>query len=136
MNNWNKTGKIKAVILAVICIPNLLISAPIAPSFGVIQFIIPLLFGSLALPLIIKVNSSLSFVSQTLEKPNWNDNPLTFKRPLVFYQFGAWFMIVIGTSMIIGTALRQTILHTFGLTAIMFGIGILIGIKLMLRWFK
>ena len=136
MKNWNKTGKIKAVILAILCIPNLIISTPVVPNFGVVQFIMPLLFGSFALPLIIKINSSLSFISQTIEKPNWNDNPLTFKRPLTFYQFGGWFMIAIGTSMIIGTAIRHHVFHTFGFTAVMFGVGILIGLKLTLRWFK
>lgn len=136
MRNWNKTGKIKAVILVIICIPNLLISTPIVPNFSVIQSLIPLLFGSFALPLIIKVNSSISSISQTLENPNWNDNPLTFKRPLTFYQFGGWFMITIGTSMIIGTAFRFQVFQTFGFTAVMFGTGILVGIKLTIKWFK
>lgn len=136
MKNWNKTGKIKAAILAVMCIPNLLVSSLIVPNFGVIQFIMPLLFGSLALPLIVKINSSISSVPQTLEVPNWNDNPLTFKRPLTFYQFGGWFMIAIGTSMIIGTAFRHQVFQPFGFTAVMFGTGILVGIKLTLKWFK
>ena len=69
-------------------------------------------------------------------KPTWNDNPLTLKRPLSFFHFGAFFFMTIGISMLLGTAIKFQTLSFFGLTAISFGFGILIGIWLTLKWTK
>ncbi len=134
MKNWNRTGKIKTGILAILFIPNLIFASPVVPQLGLFLVLMPLLFGSFALPLIVKVNSS--FFGYKIEKPSWNANPLRLNRPLVFFQFGAWFMIVSGTSMILGSGIVYQVFHTFGLATVMFGIGMLIGITLTLKWFQ
>lgn len=134
MKYWNRTGKIKAGILVILFIPNLIFASPVVPKFGLFQVLMPLLFGSFALPLIVKVNSS--FFGYKIEKPSWNSNPLRLNRPLVFFQFAAWSMIVSGTSMILGSGIVHQVFHTFGMVATMFGVGILIGIILTLKWFQ
>jgi len=133
MSHWNKTGKIKAIILGILFIPNLIFASPLAPNFGISLFIAPLFFGAIAIPLIVKVNSSVGLGE--IEKPNWNDNPLKLSRPLVFLQFGAWFFLSTGISTIIGSAIQFKHFQTFGMATIMFGVGILIGIRLTLKWF-
>ena len=133
MTHWNKTGKIKAIILVIIFIPNLIIGSPVAPNFGISLLITPLIFGAFAIPLIARINTSIGLGK--IEKPNWNDNPLKHSRPLVFFQYGAWFMLITGTSMLIGSAIKFQIFQTFGMASIMFGTGMLLGIRLTLKWF-
>lgn len=133
MKNWNKTGHIKTIILGILFFLNLIVTSPVVPKLGVAQYLLPLIFGALVLPLIIRVNIGIGIGK--IEAPSWNDNPLKFSRPLVFYQFGAWFMITNGSSMVLGSVIIHQTFHTFGFAAIMFGIGILIGIQLAMKWF-
>lgn len=133
MKNWNKTGKIKAIILAILFFPNLIVASPVHLNLGLLQFIIPLLFGAFALPLIIKLNAIFGVIK--IEKPSWNENPINLNHPLVFFQFATWLILTNGISMIIGAALIHHTFHAFGLLAIMFGIGTLIGIRLTIKWF-
>ena len=136
MKKWNKTGKIKAIILGLLFLPNLL--APIgAQSKGlpiVMAVLMPLIFGSIAIPFIAKINAAI--FGQVIAKPNWNDNPLTLTRPLTFFHFGAYFCLTAGLSMLIGTGIKFQTFSNFGLTSVSFGLGILIGIWLTLKWTK
>lgn len=134
MNDWNKTGKIKALILGILFLPNILKPIGAKADFGFAMIIMPFIFGIIAIPLIVKVNAAI--FGQVIERPSWNDNPLTLKRPLSFFHFGAFFFLTIGLSMIIGTAIKFQHLSQFGLTAISFGIGILLGIQLLLKMTK
>lgn len=135
MKDWNKTGKIKAILLALLCLPNLILPIGANPQQGVIvSILMPLIFGSFAIPLISKFNSSL--LGKEIIKPKWNDNPLTLKKPLAFFHFGAFFFLTIGFSMVVGTAMKFQLFSVFGLTSVSFGIGILIGINLTLKWFN
>lgn len=97
------------------------------------MILMPLIFGSIAIPLITKFNAGLG---REIVKPTWNDNPLTLKRPLSFFHFGSFFLITVGLSILLGTAIKFHTLNFFGLTAISFGLGILIGIGLTLKWIK
>jgi hypothetical protein len=133
MKDWNKTGKIKAILLVVLSLPNLLAPIGANPEQGLLAAILmPLIFGSIAIPLISKFNSTL--LGREIAKPHWNDNPLKLKRPLSFFHFGAFFFLAVGLSMVAGTAIKFQTLSQFGLTSIFFGIGILIGIALTLKW--
>ena len=134
MKDWNKTGKIKAIILGILFLPNLIKPIGAQPDFGFTMIIMPLIFGVIAIKFITKINSAI--LGQVIERPTWNDNPLTLKRPLSFFHFGAFFFLTTGLSMIIGTLIKYQQLNQFGLTAISFGIGILLGIQLLLRMTK
>lgn len=84
IKHWNRTGKIKAIVLTLFCLPNLI--APIGavgqPGFAMI--LMPLIFGAVSIPLITKINQRPHV---EIKKPEWNDNPLTLKQPLIFYDF-------------------------------------------------
>ena len=133
MNNWNKTGKIKAIILGLLALPNLLMPIGETGQQGLVMILMPLIFGSIAIPLIAKFNAGLG---REILKPTWNDNPLTLKRPLSFFYFSSFFFLTVGLSMLVGTGIKFQTLHFFGLTAISFGLGILLGIWLTLKWTK
>jgi hypothetical protein len=132
MKDWNKTGKIKALILGLLALPNLLMPIAQQGQEGFAMIIMPLIFGSFAIPLIAKFNGAI--FGRGLTKPTWNDNPLTLKRPLSFFHFGSFFFLTVGLSILIGTGIKFQTLSYLGLTSISFGTGILIGIWLTLKW--
>jgi hypothetical protein len=134
MKDWNKTGKIKAIILGILFLPNVIKPIGSQPDMSFAMIIMPLIFGLIAIPFITKINAAI--FGQVIERPTWNDNPLTLKRPLSFFHFGAFFFLTTGLSMIIGTLIKYQQLNQFGLTAISFGIGILLGIQLLLKMTK
>ena len=102
MKNWNRTGKIKAAILGLLFLPNLI--APIkVPQQPLVAILMPLIFAIVVIPLIAKFNAGLG---AEIVKPNWNDSLVTLKRPLSFFYFGAWFFLVVGVSMLIGSAVK------------------------------
>jgi hypothetical protein len=131
---WSKTGKIKAIILGFLALPNLLMPIGVQGQQNFLMILMPLFFGSIAIPLIVKFNKAA--IGQEITKPTWNDNPLTLKSPITFFHFGAFFFLIIGLSMIIGTGIKFRTLSFLGLTSISFGIGILIGIWVTLKWTK
>jgi hypothetical protein len=133
MKNWNRTGKIKAIILGILALPNLLMPIGATGQQELAMILTPLIFGSIAIPLIAKFNAGLG---REIVKPTWNDNPLTMKRPLSLFHFGSFFFLTVGLSMLVGTGIKFQTLSFFGLTAISFGLGILIGIWLTLKWIK
>ncbi len=134
MKNWNKTGKIKAVILGLLALPNLLIPIGATGKFELVMILMPLFFGSIAIPLIAKFNGAV--LGREIIKPTWNDNPLMLYRPLSFFHFGAFFFITVGLSLLLGSAIKFQTLSFFALPVISFGLGILIGIWLTLKWTK
>jgi hypothetical protein len=134
MKNWNKTGKVKAIILGLLALPNLLMPIGAVEPKNLAMILMTLIFGSIAIPLIAKFNGVV--LGREIVKPTWNDNPLTFKRPLSIFHFGAFFFLIVGISMIIGTGIKFQTFNFFGLTMISFGVGILIGIWLTLKWTK
>lgn len=133
MKNWNRTGKIKAIILGLLALPNLFMPIGATGQQGLAMILMPLIFGSIAIPLITKFNSGLG---REIIKPTWNDNPLAMNRPLSFFHFASFFFLTIGLSMLVGTGIKFQTLSFFGLTSISFGLGIFIGIWLTLKWSK
>ncbi|MCB0804124.1 MAG: hypothetical protein KDB74_13585 [Flavobacteriales bacterium] len=134
MKDWNKTGKIKAVILGILFLPNIIKPIGAQPDMSIVMLLAPFIFGIVAIPFITKINAAL--FGQIIERPTWNDNPLSLKRPLSLFQFGAFFFLTSGLSMIVGTLIKYQQLSDFGLTSISFGIGILLGIRLLLKMTK
>jgi hypothetical protein len=132
MKNWNKTGKLKAVILGLFALPNLLVPIAQQGQEGLAMIVMPLIFGSLAIPLIAKFNGVVFGLELT--KPTWNDNPFTLKRPLSFFHFGSFFFLTVGLSILIGSGIQLQTLSLLGLSSISFGFGILIGIWMALKW--
>ncbi len=60
MKDWNRTGKIKAILLVVFSLPNLIAPIGANPQQGLlVSILIPLIFGSIAIPLISKFNNAL-----------------------------------------------------------------------------
>lgn len=134
MENWSKTGKIKTIILGILFIPNIIKPIGAQPDFEFTMIILPLITGIIAIPLITKVNAAI--FGQIIERPNWNDNPLTLMKPLSLFHFGAFFFLTVGLSMIVGTAPKYQNINHFGLSSVAFGIGILAGIELLLKMIK
>jgi hypothetical protein len=120
MKNWKQTGKIKAIILGILSLPNLLIPIGATGELGLVMILMPLIFGSISIPLIADINGAI--LGQEIIKPTWNENPLTPKRPLSFFHFGAFFFMTVGLSMFLGTAIKFQTLSFFGLTAISIGL--------------
>jgi len=131
MKAMNKTGKIKAIILGLICLPNIIKPIGAQTNMSFLSILMPLIFGVVAIPLIMKINATI--FRQVIERPTWNDKPIPFKKPLSFFHFGAFFFLTLGISMIIGTLIKYQQLNKFGLLTISFGIGILLGIQLLLK---
>lgn len=132
MNSFIKIGKIKLFILIACFLMNIL-----APMNMIIQLnlliaiLFPFLFGAIAIPLIVKFN--ILITEREIVPPSWNDNPFNFNKPLSFFHFFAFFFFSTGFGMLLGTVIKFTIINTFGLTAIFFGGGILLGIQLALK---
>lgn len=129
----NNTGKIKIALLSVCALVNIImpIGAPKGQSF-LFSLLVPIIFGVFATPIIVKMNSA--FAPGKIENPNWNDNVFSFRKPLSFFQFGAFFFLLTGFGVIIGTALKYHKLNIVGLGSLAYGLGIFIGIKLTLLW--
>ena len=96
MKDWNKTGKIKAVILGVLFLPNIIKPIGAQPNMSFLMVLMPLVFGIIAIPFITKINAAI--FGQVIERPTWNDNPMTLKRPLSFFHFGAFFFTAVSSS--------------------------------------
>lgn len=133
MRRLNTVGKIKIFLLVLCSIPNLVYPATSAPETSLLMFLIPFIFGALGIPFLSNANSFL--FQQHIETPHWNDNPLQLKWPMRLFQFAAAFFMVTGSSMVIGSALHHQVFNAFGLVALMFGLGIYLGIHLAVRWF-
>jgi hypothetical protein len=132
MKNWNRTGKIKAVILGLLFLPNIIMpNEPYMMSLRLHMILGPLIFGLLAIPLISKMNSII--FGQVIARPHWNESPITMKKPLTFFHFAAYFMLVVGLSVILGTLVKYHELNSMGFLAISFGVGIIGGIFLTLK---
>ncbi len=138
MKNWNKIGKIKSLVIFIICVLSLSLlnfngEAESKNDFYIVTIILTFLFFALFLPLISKFWSLFGF---KFEKPNWNENPITFKfsKSLNFFQFIAFWWISSG---LVNVFVVGVFNQTFdGESANLFvaGISLLIGIKLSLKW--
>lgn len=134
MDNWNRTGKIKAICLGLMALPNLILPPGQQAEQGPEMIVMPLIFGIIAIPLIAKFNSV--FLYGRITKPSWNDNPFTLKHPLSFFHFSAFFFVTVGLSVLFGAGIKFQTVNFIGCTSVSLGLGMLAGIWLTLRWAK
>ena len=138
MKNWNKIGIIKGLVILILCVISLSLQnfngeTELQNDIYIGIIILTFLFSVLFLPLITKFWSLFGF---KFEKPNWNENPITFKfsKSLNFFQFIAFWFISSGfVNVLIIGILNQ---RFDGESANLFvaGISLLMGIKLSLKW--
>ncbi|WMJ75464.1 hypothetical protein RCC89_20215 [Cytophagaceae bacterium ABcell3] len=127
MKNWNKTAKIKALLLIPCALPAFLYTVEAAPQEGIlISMIMPLVFTSFATPLLAKYNAE---PGKKLIPPAWNDNPLNLANPLPFFQFASFIFLTFGISQLVATLIKFGSFNEIGLISICFGVGMFIGIK-------
>lgn len=131
MKNWNRTGKIKAVILAALFLPNLLSPVGVPGQQNPAVIVMLFIFGVVTVLLTARVSSK--FLGKEMIKPTWNDNPLTISKPLAFIHFCSFFFLVLGASVFLGTAIQFHAFSFYGLSLVSFGLGILAGIRLVLK---
>jgi len=134
IKKWNRTGKIKAIILGLLAFPNLFFPIEGYEHIGLTKTFIPFIFACLGIPLIVFFNKAV--LGREIKNPTWNDNPLTLKYPLSFFHFGAFFFIVIGFSILIGTGIKFQTVNNIGLSSLSFGLGIITGNLITLSWKK
>ncbi|WP_159140069.1 hypothetical protein [Algibacter lectus] len=138
MKNWNKIGKIKSLVILILCILSLTLvdfsgKTEFKNDFYIGIIILIFLFFVAFLLLITKFLSLLGF---KFKRPNWNENPITFKfsKSLNFFHFMAFWFISSGfiNTLFVGIFNQQF----DGESANLFfaGISLLIGIKLSLKW--
>ena len=132
INNWNRAGKIKAIVLGILFLPNIIWPINTSNDFNISSMLSLLIFSVIAIPVIVKINSII--LGLKIERPNWNHNPLHLLKPLIFFHFMAIFFISTGISIIIGSLWKYQAFNQFGMTGIVFGIGILLGIELTLKF--
>ena len=138
MKNWNKIGKIKGLVIFILCVVSLSLlnfngETESKNDFYIVIFILTFLFFVLFLPLITKFWSLFGF---KFEKPNWNENPITFKfsKSLNFFQFIAFWFISSGFVNILVIGIFNQTFDGESANLFIGGISLLIGIKLSLKW--
>ena len=138
MKNWNKIGKIKSLVIFILCVLSLSLlsfngETESKNDFYIGIIILTFLFFTLFLPLITKFWSLLGF---KFEKPNWNENPITFKfsKSLNFFQFIAFWFISSGFLNVLVVGVLNQSFDGESANLFVAGISLLIGIKLSLKW--
>ena len=138
MKNWNKIGKIKSLVIFILCVLSLSLlnfnrETESKNDFHIVTIILTFLFFALFLPLISKFWSLFGF---KFEKPNWNENPITFKfsKSLNFFQFIAYWCISSGIANVLIVGILNQRFDGENANLFVAGISLLIGIKLSLKW--
>ena len=138
MKNWNKIGKIKSLVILILCVLSLTLvdfsgKTEFKNDFFIGIVILTSLFIVIFLPLITKFWSLFGF---KFEKPNWNENPVTFKfsKSLNFFQFIAFWFISSGLVNVLVVGVFNQSFDGESANLFVAGISLLIGIKLSLKW--
>tara|TARA_R110002074_G_scaffold310833_16_gene481688 strand:- start:1221 stop:1733 length:513 start_codon:yes stop_codon:yes gene_type:complete len=139
MKHWNKTGKIKSIIILIfillssISIINFNENIELRNDFyiGISTFssIIIILF----IPLLTKFWSLFGI---KFKEPNWNENPLSlnFSRNLILFQFIGYCFIFTGIIKVLFIVLFYQTFHGESVFIFSSGVSIIIGIKLSVKW--
>tara|TARA_B100001250_G_C19085303_1_gene480281 strand:- start:37 stop:453 length:417 start_codon:yes stop_codon:yes gene_type:complete len=132
MKNWNKTGFVKAILLLLLSLPNMIAPYEYPSQFGVMtSLLMPLLFGLIATYFFLK--NKLGSKIKEIKPPHWNDNPLKNKSVLSISHFGGYFFSAIGLAMLLGSFIKFKNINEFGLMSLAFGLGIILSIKLTFK---
>lgn len=138
MKNWNKIGKIKSSVILILCVLALILfdyneeqESQMDFHFGIT--ILTFLFIVLFFPIITKFWSLFGF---KFEKPSWNESPISFKfsKSFNFFQFMAFWFISSGLVNALAIGVLNQRFDGKSVHLFFAGIGILIGIKLSLKW--
>jgi len=130
---WNRTGKIKAAIIILAFAINIFL--PIQGQEAIDYFVLLPSFQLAFLTIVVsKLNSKI--FGSILEKPSWNDNPISFSKPLGMIQFGSILFLCIGIGSSLSSIVQIKAFSAMGLMLISAGLGGLIGIWLTLKWTK
>lgn len=132
MRNWNKIATVKTLFLLISAVPNL-VKPLLASEITHIPFTAFLVFGlsAVIVPLISKFYNLLGWGAAS---PLWTDNPFKLSNHLSFFQLLAFFLLTIGISVALGTIIADRQVNYFSVVPIMFGLGVLVGIRLALVW--
>ena len=138
MKSWNKIGKMKSIAIFVISIFPLFFSGYnknkelLDNSYLVISIMI-FVFATLFLPLITKFWNLLGI---EIKKPNWNENPISFNfsKGLNFFQFCGYWFTTSGFLKVLFVGIFYQKLDSEGVILFVYGISILFGIKLSIKW--
>lgn len=131
MKKWNRTGKVKALLLGLLGFHIIVNPIAVQPDISLLIVFSPLLTGALWIVVFTRINATI--FGQIIERPHWNDNPLNLKRPMRLYQFMAMFFLTGGVGIMTGSLIEFQYISLFGLATSSFGIGISLGIAIMLR---
>jgi hypothetical protein len=138
MKNWNKIGKIKSLVILILCVLGLTLfdyneeqESQMDFHFGIT--ILTFLFIVLFFPIITKFWSLFGF---KFEKPNWNESPISFNfsKSFNFFQFFAFWLISSGLVHTLAIGIFNHRLDGESVHLLFAGISLLIGIKLSLKW--
>jgi hypothetical protein len=140
MESWNKIGKIKSFLILIFSLIPLFImnvnenselidNYYLGISAGIFIFII------LFLTLITKF---WSLIGIEFKKPNWNENPLSlnFSKSLNFFQFWGICFFASGIIKFLFVGIFYQKLDSESVILFIYGISVLIGIKLSIEWLK
>lgn len=134
MTNWNTTGKVKAAVIAFACIINLVVPVKMGaanlpwPMIGLMFFVSGAVFVT-AISFINKI-----ILGRKLAEPQWNENPLVFGKPLVLFHFGGIMLLATGAAVVAGVAMRYGRFEPFGFMCLLFGAGVLTGVRATLKF--
>lgn len=139
MKNWNRTGKIKSLVILILCIISLILvdfnneKTELKNDFHIIMIILNSLYVVLFFPLSAKF---WSLFGNKFDKPKWNENPITFKSSKIFnfFQFIAFWFICQGFIHVLLVGLFLQRFDGENAQTLFGGISLLIGIKLSLKW--
>ena len=81
------------------------------------------IFGTLIIYVIVK------FFGGKIKKPNWNDNPLRLKEPLIFMQFAGIAVLIFGLANLTGSLVQHSDINVYGFQNVFSGIGLLASIE-------
>lgn len=135
LDRWNRTGKIKAAIVFIICFYSIFISISISKDIerytehslvkSTMAFLFPLLF----IPIIVKLGS---LFGGKFERPSWNKK-IRFLKPgasLVLFQFGGYLVLFQSLVKIIVVGIIHQKIYFLSFPDLFAGVGLLIGVWL------
>lgn len=131
MNSWNTTGRIKASVLVIVALLNIVIPMEATEDSFFNLFLIPVIFTLLTTIVLFASNVGNRPI---ITRPLWNESPWNLKRPLALFDFLSFFFLIAGLGTIIGTLIRHQSLSNIGMAFLYFGIGIQFGIWITLKW--
>jgi disulfide bond formation protein DsbB len=93
-------------------------------------------FGVVGMLFVIGIQAFNSRSATVWSYPSWNHNPFTLREPLQFFNFGAHFMIASGLGGLLHVAYDRTTPIVEPVVLAVWGIGMLVGVRLCTLVFR